>query len=215
VVQNHSIALVSFDLDGTILHGRIMYHLRIPAGLHEKIVAQDVLYDQGKQSYEDSLRVQYSLLEGMRPDQIAPNVRELPLIRDLGTAIQELRRSHVRVVILTDNPSFAAEPLKSFGFDDIIGSEIATSNGMLDKTTTLLTNKLVGLRDYCHKTGIPTACCAHIGDWINDIVVFKGVGLSVAFNPSEEEVSESASFCVRSDSLLDVLRVLEPFLPNR
>ncbi len=215
MVKNRSVALVSFDLDGTILHGRIMYHLRVPADLHEKIAAQDVLYDQGRQSYEDALRVQYSLLEGMRPDEIAPDPRELPLIKDLGTAIQELKRSHVRVVILTDNPSFAAEPLKSFGFDDIIGSEIATSNGMLDRTTKLLTNKLLGLRDYCQEIGIPTVCCAHIGDWINDIVVFKGVGVSVALNPSEDEVSESASFCVRSDSLLDVLRVLKPFLPNR
>lgn len=212
MLKNHSIALVSLDLDGTILHGRIMYHLKVPEDLRRKIAAQDALYDQGRQSYEDGLRVQYSLLEGMRPDEIAPDPRKLPLIRDLRAAIQELKRSHVRVVILTDNPSFAIEPLKSFGFDDIIGTEIATSNGRLEKTTKLLTNKLVGLRDYCHKIGIQTACCAHIGDWVNDIAVFKGVGVSIAFNPSEDKVSESASFCVRSDSLLDVLRVLEPFL---
>ena len=215
MVKNHSIALVSFDLDGTILHGRIMYHLRVPADLRKKIAAQDVLYDRGRQSYEDALRVQYSLLEGMRPDEIAPDPCELPLIKDLGTAIQELKRSHVRVVILTDNPSFAAEPLKSFGFDDIIGSEIAIFNGLLGKTRTLLTDKLIGLREYCHKIGIQIACCAHIGDWVNDIVVFKGVGVSVALNPSDDEVSKAASFCVRSDSLLDVLRVLQPFLQNR
>ena len=120
----------------------------------------------------------------------------------------------MKVVILTDNPSFAVEPLKRYGFDDIIASEIATSDGVLTSTAKLLTNKLSGLQEYCQAKGIETGRCAHVGDWVNDIVVFRGVGLSVAFNPSEEEVARSASFCVKSDSLLDVFRVLEPSLPK-
>jgi len=213
-MEKEPLALVSFDLDGTILHDRIMYHLRVPKQLHEKIVAQDELYDQGKQSYEEALRLQYDLLKGLNPDQISPDPRKLPLVKDLDRVTRELKRRHVRVVILTDNPSFAVEPLKRYGFDDIIASEIATLDRALTNRTKLLTNKLSGLQEYCQVKGIETGRCAHVGDWVNDIVVFKGVGLSVAFNPSEKEVARSASFCVRSDSLLDVFRVLEPSLPK-
>jgi phosphoserine phosphatase len=118
-------------------------------------------------------------------------------------------------VILTDNPSFAAEPLKELGFHDIIASEIEISNGVLAPRMKLLTNKLDGLREYCGQHNIELPSCAHVGDWTNDVVVFKAVGVSVAFNASEQSVSKAATYVVDSDSLLDVYRVLEPNLPTR
>ena len=121
----------------------------------------------------------------------------------------------VRCIIFTDNPSFAAEPLKKAGFHDIIGSEAETSNGTLTGRMKLLTNKLEGLQEYCSQHGIDLMSCAHVGDWTNDIVVFKAVGLSVAFNTSDENVSRAATYAVNSESLLDVYRVLEPSLPRR
>jgi len=207
--------LVSFDLDGTILRGRILDYAGIPEALHRKIQETDNLMDQGKIGYEESLRVEYALFSGMRVDGIAPDPNRLPLINDLKETVERLRNAGVRVVILTDNPSFAVEPLKAHGFQDIIATEAEVSNGMLTGAAKLLGNKLVGLREYCALHGIELSSCAHVGDWINDIVVFKNVGLSVAFNPSEESVSKAATHTVNSDSLLDVYRVLEPNLPAR
>ncbi|HXZ97804.1 MAG TPA: HAD hydrolase family protein, partial [Candidatus Acidoferrum sp.] len=124
--------------------------------------------------------------------------------------IQRFRNARVRTVILTDNPSFAAQPLMKFGFEDVIASEVEASNGALTGRINLLTNKLTGLQEYCSQHKIELTSCAHVGDWTNDVVVFKGVGLSVAFNASEESVSQAATYTVNSDSLLDVYRVLEP-----
>jgi phosphoserine phosphatase len=118
-------------------------------------------------------------------------------------------------VILTDNLSFALEPFRKFGFHDIIASEAEISNGALTGRMKLLTNKLVGLREYCKRHEIELASCAHVGDWTNDIVVFRAVGLSVAFNASIDSVTRAATYTVNSDSLLDVYRVLEPNLPAR
>jgi HAD superfamily phosphoserine phosphatase-like hydrolase len=207
--------LVSFDLDGTILRGHILDYTRIPEALHRKIVEHDELFAEGKLGYEETLRIQFGLFRGMKIDEVAPDVERLPLINDLDATIQRLRNAGVRTVILTDNPSFAAEPLMKFGFHDTIASEVETSNGMLTGRINLLTNKLAGLREYCSQHEIELISCAHVGDWTNDVVVFKGVGLSVAFNTSEESVLEAATYWVNSDSLLDVYRVLEPSLPAR
>ena len=76
-------------------------------------------------------------------------------------------------------------------------------------------NEYESLREYCIRGGIEITHCAHVGDGFNDVVAFKGLGLSVAFNPHEENVSRTATYQVRSDSLLDVYRVLEPNLPVR
>jgi phosphoserine phosphatase len=201
--------LVSFDVDGTILRGTILDHVKVPKALHEKIALQDVLFEQGKLGYEERLQIQFALLSGMNVNEIAPDPEYLPLIGDLQTTLEKLKESKVRVVVLTDNPSFAAEPLRFYGFQEMIASEIEVENGRLTDRMKLLTNKLTGLREYCKREGIELGSCAHVGDWINDVVVFKAVGLSVAFNPSEEDVSTAATYTVRSSSLLDVYNVLK------
>jgi len=214
-MKNPLLKLVSFDLDGTILRGRILDYLRIPKELHERVAAQDELFFHGKLGYEETLQVQFALLSGMKADEIAPNPTELPLIKDLETTLERFKHAGAKVVILTDNPSFATKPLKIYGFHDVIATEIETPDGILTDRMKLLTNKLEGLRGYCRQHGIELVRCAHVGNWTNDVIVFKGVGLSVALNASEEHVSRGATYNVKSDSLLDVYRVLEPNLPNR
>jgi len=214
-MKNPQLRLVSFDLDGTILRGRILDYAKIPEALHRKIVEHDKLLFKGELGYEKTLQIQYSLFAGLKIREIAPDPEKLPLIKDLDPTIQALTRAGVRCLILTDNPSFAAEPLRKHGFHDIIASEVETSNGTLTGRLKLLTNKLEGLREYCRQHDIDLASCAHVGDWTNDLVVFKAVGLSVAFNASEESVSRAATYTVNSESLLDVYRVLEPSLPRR
>jgi HAD superfamily phosphoserine phosphatase-like hydrolase len=214
-MKNLHLKLVSFDLDGTIVRGHILDYTKIPEVLHQRIVEHEELFVEGKLGYEETLRMQFALFRGMNVHEVAPDLETLPLINDLDATIQRLRNAGVRTVILTDNPSFAAEPLMKLGFNDTIASEVETSNGTLTGRINLLTNKLVGLREYCSQHKIKLASCAHVGDWMNDVVVFKGVGLSVAFNTSEESVSQAATYTVNSDSMLDVYRVLEPSLPAR
>jgi len=209
-----SLKLVSFDLDGTILRGRMLDYVKISKALREKIALQDELLSQGKLGYAETLKTQYDLLTGLEIEQILPEPEQLPLIEDLDATLEKLKRARVASVILTDNPSFTVEPLRRHGFLDTIASELDISNGVLTGQMKLLTNKLEGLRRYCMECGIGLESCAHVGDWVNDVVVFRGVGLSVAFNPSEDEVSEAATYTVRSDSLLDVYRVLKPYLPD-
>jgi len=214
-MKNTQLRLVSFDVDGTVLRGRILDYVKVPKALHEKVAALDELFFQGKLGYEETLEIQFALFEGLEKHEIAPDPETLPVIGDLETTLGKLKRSGVRVVILTDNPCFAVQPLTRFGFQDIIATQVETSNGTLTRRMKLLTNKLEGLREYCQRHRIELACCAHVGDWVNDVAVFKGVGLSVAFNPSEEEVSKAATYVVNSDSLLDAYHVLEPHLPSR
>jgi phosphoserine phosphatase len=214
-MKNLRLRLVSFDVDWTVLQGRILEYVKIPKDLHDKIAAVDKRFFQGKLGYEETCEVEFSLFEGLKADEIAPDPEKLPLIRDLEATLEKLKNSGVRVVMLTDNPSFAVQPLRVFGFQDVIATEAESSNGILTGRMKLLANKLSGLREYCQRQRIEMRSCAHVGDWINDIVVFKGVGLSVAFNTSDEEVAKAATHVVRSDSLLDVYRVLEPYLPGR
>jgi phosphoserine phosphatase len=212
-IQKPKVKLVSFDLDGTILKGHILEHLRIPMKLHNEIMAQDELFFQGQLTYEQTLEIQFRMLAGLKAAEIAPDVNDLPLIGDLERTLEKFDEAGATAVVLTDNPSFAAEPLRKCGFQKIIGSEIQASRGFLTHKMRLLRNKFDGLRLYCERNRLQVISCAHVGDWVNDIPVFEKTAVSVAFNWDEKEVSEAATYSVRSDSLLDVYRVLEPHLP--
>lgn len=130
-MNNPQLKLVSFDLDGTILRGQILNYAKIPEALHRKISEHDALFFDGERGYEETLTAQFALFAGMKIEEIAPDLDGLPLIGDLDKALQGLDRAGVKCLILTDNPSFAAKPLRKLGFHDIIGSEAETSNGTL------------------------------------------------------------------------------------
>jgi phosphoserine phosphatase len=140
---------------------------------------------------------------------------DLPLIDDLQATIERLKLMGVKALILTDNASFIVAPLRIYGFQEVIGSEIEIQGGIITDRMKLLTNKLQALREYCRKEGIAIDSCAHVGDGFNDVVAFRGVGVSVAFNSHDDGVSEAATYSVHGNSLLDVYRVLEPDLPTR
>jgi len=130
-MNNPQLKLVSFDLDGTILRGQILNYAKIPEALHRKISEHDALFFDEERGYEETLTAQFALFAGMKIEEIAPDLDGLPLIGDLDKALQGLDRAGVKCLILTDNPLFAAKPLRKLGFHDIIGSEAETSNGTL------------------------------------------------------------------------------------
>jgi len=211
-VAGTALELVSFDVDGTILRGRILNYLRIPKECHDQIEVLHESYHNGRLGYDDTLRAQFSLLAGMKVTEIVPRLTDLPLVSDLRATVERLSLKRAKVVVLTDNPSFAVDPTRSYGFKDIIASEIEIQGGLLTNRMRILTNKLHALRKYCLEYGIDIARCAHVGDGFNDVVAFKGVGLSIAFNSHEEEASRTATYRVNGNSMLDVYRMLETHL---
>jgi hypothetical protein len=46
-MNNPRLKLVSFDLDGTILRGKMLDYLRIPNSMHRRIVEYNELFSQG------------------------------------------------------------------------------------------------------------------------------------------------------------------------
>jgi HAD superfamily phosphoserine phosphatase-like hydrolase len=208
-VTGTMLEMVSFDVDGTILRGRILNYLRVPMEYRVQIEALHESHHKGRLGYEETLRAQFSLLAGMKASEIMPRLADLPLVDDLRVTLERFSVKGVKAVILTDNPSFAVDPMRSCGFKDVIASEIETQGGLLTDRIRLLTNKLHALRKYCVDDGIDITHVAHVGDGFNDVVAFRGLCLSIAFNSREDEASRAATYRVNSDSMFDVYRVLE------
>ena len=153
---------------------------------------------------------EYKLLQGMKQADILREISKVEVIKNVRETVEKLQGHRIRVVLLTDNPDFlCAYLIERFGFEGYVASKVGIKDGIVSGEIESLPDKRLGLRKYCAWTGIPLSRCAHVGDWINDVPVFRVVRYSVALNAKMEKVKASASYHIETDDLLDVYRHLQ------
>jgi len=150
---------------------------------------------------------EYKLFQGMKLADILQEVSKVEVIKNVRETVEKLQGHRIRVVLLTDNPDFlCAYLVERFGFEGYVASKVSIEDGIVTGEIEPLPDKRLGLRKYCAWLSIPLSRCAHVGDWINDIPVFRTVRYSVALNAKVERVKASASHHMETDDLLDVYR---------
>jgi phosphoserine phosphatase len=202
--------MVSFDVDGTIFRKAALTQASHSLGIGEKWDSLEEMFLHQRINKRELLTSQYRLLQGMRLTDILQAVSKVEVIKNVRETVEKLQGHRIRVVLLTDNPDFLCGYLiERFGFDGYVGSKVGIKDGIVTGEIEPLPDKRLGLRKYAAWTGIPLSRCAHVGDWINDIPVFRVVRYSVALNAKTERVKVSASYHIETDDLLDVYKHLQ------
>jgi len=205
-----SLSMVSFDVDGTIFRKAALTQASRALGIREKWESLEEMFLHQRINKRELLYSQYKLLHGMKLTDILQAVSKVEVIRNVRETVEKLQGHRIRVVLLTDNPDFlCAYLIERFGFEGYVGSKVGIKDGIVAGEIEPLPDKRLGLRKYCAWTGIPLSRCAHVGDWVNDIPVFRVVRYSVALNAKIERVKASASHYIETDDLLDVYRHLQ------
>ncbi|TMI11888.1 HAD family hydrolase [Candidatus Bathyarchaeota archaeon] len=203
-------SMVSFDVDGTIFRKAALTQASRSLGIGEKWDSLEEMFLHQRINKRELLISQYKLLQGMRLTDILQAVSEVEVIRNVRETVEKLQGHGIRVILLTDNPDFlCAYLIERFGFEGYVGSKVGIKDGTVTGEIEPLPDKRLGLRKYCTWTGIPPSRCAHVGDWTNDVPVFRIVRYSVALNAQTEKVKGSASYHIETDDLLDVYRHLQ------
>jgi len=200
-----SLSMVSFDVDGTIFRKAALTQAARSLGIGEKWDALDQMYHHRRITLGECLASEFKLLQGIKLAAILREVSKVEVIKNVRETIEKLQGHGIRVILLTDNPDFlCAYLIERFGFEGYVGSKVGIKDGIVSGEIEPLPDKRLGLRKYCTWTGIPPSRCAHIGDWVNDVPVFRIVRYSVALNAQTEKVKASASHHMDTDNLLDV-----------
>ena len=204
-----SYALVSFDVDGTIFRKAALRFAARGLGISEKWDAYDEMHDRKRITWKECLDSLYKLLAGKRVEDVLREVSKVEVIKNIRETVVKLQGHGLGVVLLTDNPDFlCAYLVEQFGFNGYIASKVAVREGVITAEIQSLPDKLEGLKKYCKWLSIPLKKCIHVGDWVNDVPVFKSVGYSIALNPKTDRVKAAASHTMQTDDLLDVYRHL-------
>ena len=65
------------------------------------------------------------------------------------------------------------------------------------------------LRDIAAENDIDLKECVAVGDYINDIPLFKAAGFGIAFNPKDEEILKYVDAIVYEKDLRNILQYIE------
>lgn len=202
--------LVAFDMDGTLLAGRLIFALANRFGFTKKL---ETIMEGSGPEYEKTKRIA-SLLEGISLEQFYHILGLIPLSTGSEAVARELKHRGYILAIISDSYTLATEWLRErLGLDYTIANELILKNGKLTGEIKMPLGwakakeqclkhsvcKLTALVDLSQKTGIPLTRCVAIGDNLADVCMVEEAGLGIAFNPKHPKLEKAADVIISED----------------
>ncbi len=213
-----SFDLVAFDMDGVLVDYSscwtwVHHHFGVD---NEPALLSFV---KGEIDDREFMRRDIALWRERNPQLDVEGLRcilePLPFNDGIRETVAALKAEGIKAVIVSGGLDIVAERIaERYDFDDYLANGVESDrSGRLTGEGVLrveLLNKKLALDALLAKYSVRSERAACVGDSFIDIPMFKACGLSIAFNPMDERVGDSATFVVRDRSLSAVL----PFILN-
>lgn len=207
--------LAVFDMDGTLLRGRVIF------ALAERFGFQDALEHVLSKKQRPSRRTQHvaRLLRGLTPDDLLETAEAIPLTLGVRETVQTLRGWQFVLGIISDSYAQVTEHFRNLlGMDFSVGNELLVANGRLTgevRTPSgrrdcpwdcgLSVCKAFHLRHRAQELGVSPSATVAVGDTAADLCMLEQAALGIAFDPKDEQVQRHADVIVRRRDLRAIL----------
>jgi phosphoserine phosphatase len=213
ILQVHlklGIKLVVFDVDGTLTqHSSVWWRLHGLFGTTEKGRIYFEQYFAGEIDYVQWADLDAALWKGQPYDRVIEAVRNTQLVKGAKEAIQILKEHNIRTAILSGGLDVMADDIaQRVGIEYVLTNKLVHSDGFLTGEVEYVVGwaeKSEHIQKVLDHFGLSLEQTAFVGDGRNDMSVFPVVGLSMAFNPKDQEVAEAANVVIREDDLRAIL----------
>lgn len=143
--------------------------------------------------------------------ELVNSIKYLPGVKETFAHIK--KRGYLIAIISSSSSDVARRVQKDYGVNYIFANELVIRNGKVAGKFIWpigagKEKKAHIIRDLCSDLGISAKEVIYVGDSDTDIEAFKEVGLSIAFNPSSEELRKVAKHTVNSHNLADVIKYI-------
>ena len=201
--------LVVFDVDGTLMNAHSWQFLHEALGTWDKGQRYFELFFEGSITYEDWARLDASLWRGLRLERVRRIINTMPYTYGAKETISILRERGFRVFLLSAGLSLVTERInEEIGVDGYLANDLIVRNGFLTgdvKVNVSFYNKDEVLNRLLPMWNLKMEDCVSVGDDPTLIPLFEKVGLSIAFNPVDENIERKADVVVKSRDLRHVL----------
>jgi phosphoserine phosphatase len=207
--------LAAFDMDGTLIQGRLVFALADRFGLSGKVTK---IQSSGMPGHEQTKAIA-ALFEGLTKKDIQDALESIPLVKNCEQAIAKLKESGCKIGIISDSYTVAAGSVADrLQLDFVAANELEMiDNKITGRVKMPLGWEQIGcfckisvckryhLEKFAHKFGVPIENTLAIGDTRSDICMVQRAGIGIAFMPKDAEIAKATNKIIRDSNLLKVL----------
>lgn len=208
-VRKNDLKMVVFDVDGTLVKGHSWQFVHESLGTWVEGRKYYEMFFEGRISYEEWALLDASLWRGLPLQRVKLVISSMPYTDGAKETISTLRDKGFRVFLLSAGLSLVSERIdKEIGVDGYLANELSVKAGLLTgdvKVNVSFRKKDEALMRMLPRWNLEIENCVAVGDDPTLLPLFKKVGLSIAFNPSDESIEKAADFVVKDDDLRRIL----------
>ena len=210
--------LVAFDMDGTLINGRLVFALGNKFGVSDKIRK---IMNKKILGYKKSAEIA-KLWKGLTPDDIVKTIASIPLMKGATDVVKELKKQGHKVGIISDSYTLATGYIaKKLDMDFHMSNILIEKDGLLTGELRMLMGwdkigcdckisvcKRFHLEKAAELLNISSENTMAIGDTNSDLCMIKRAGVGIAFNPKDDVLVSSTNKVVRKLDLREILQYI-------
>ena len=204
------VKLVVFDVDGTLTqHSSVWWRLHELFGTTKE---GRLYYDQyfaGEINYQQWADLDAGLWTGKPVSEVMDIVSSTKLVPGVPETIATLRDHGIKTAILSGGLDIMADDIaRRADIEYVLTNKLGINDDILTGTVENIigwADKAEHINTILDHFGVTLDETAFVGDGRNDISVLSVVGLSIAFNPEDQDVADSAQVVIRENDLRAIL----------
>lgn len=212
--------LAAFDMDGTLLDGRLVFALSERLGLDGQVRA--IQGDSSLAAHEKTVAIARLFAGVMRRD-VESAVESIPLAKNAEQAIAVLKGRDYKMGIISDSYTAAASTVASrLGMEFVAANDLVFENNVatgkvnmpmgwekIDCFCHLSVCKRYHLEKHADIFGVQIVDTLAVGDTRADICMIKRAGFGVAFMPKDDDVKNASENVVSTPDMMQVISLLD------
>lgn len=212
--------LAAFDMDGTLIQGRLVFALADRFDLSDKVRS---IQSQRLMAGHEQTKAIAALFSGLTAKDLESAIASIPFTKNCERTIAALKDRGYKLGIISDSYTIAAGFVADrLNLDFVMANKLQIFN---DKITGKVDMPLgwdrigcyckisVCKRYHLEKSAdqfcVPIENTVAVGDTKSDICMIQRAGVGVAFMPKDEEIKKASDRIVTEPDLLKVLNFVD------
>jgi phosphoserine phosphatase len=214
--NNNNRLLIAFDMDGTLIDGRLVFAVADRFGLSDKV--REIQGNHAIQGYKQSINIA-RLFTGLSADDITKAIESINLMKNCEKVVRELKEQGHVLGIISDSYDIAANYIAeklNFDFCEANALELDRNRKLTGNINMPLGWQKIGC--YCNisvckryfleknvqRFQISSGCTVAIGDTKSDLCMVENAELGIAFMPKHRILEERADVSINEPDLANL-----------
>ncbi|MFL6482935.1 MAG: HAD-IB family phosphatase [Nitrososphaera sp.] len=208
--------LAAFDMDGTLIQGRLVFALADRFDLSEKV--RSIQSDRLMAGHEQTKAIA-ALFSGLTSRDLESAIASIPFTKNCDRTIAILKDRGYKIGIISDSYTLAARFVADrLNLDFVRANKLQILDGKITGKVDMPLGwdeigcyckisvcKRFHLEKSAHQFGVPIENTIAVGDTKSDICMIQRAGVGVAFMPKDDQIKKASDKIINEPDFLKVL----------